>query len=220
MMRSKKVEDSYPSSIKIYKTSSIIGIIFPLYYVILIALLGLMWEGYNPITQLMSELGAVNSPFSPIVQFLGFSAMGIVIFIFSFVLYNNLEKDWPLRIGIILLIIAGISMVFVGFFPCDAGCVDVTETGRMHTLTATIPAITMPTGIFFFTSTMKADKRWESKWWKITLILALTSLLLAPLGMLENIDTIQGFVQRLGITFPLLWMGLVSIKLFKLQKIP
>jgi hypothetical membrane protein len=143
--------------------------------------------------------------------------MGIVIFIYSFVLYNNLEKNWSLRIGIVLLIIAGISMVLVGFFPCDAGCVDITETGRMHTLTATIPAITMPTGMLFFISPMKTDKKWESKWWQITVILAVTSLLLAPLGMLENIDAIQGFTQRFGITFPLLWMGLISIKIFKLQ---
>lgn len=217
-MMKTKIEWKYPASIKVYKTGSIIGMIFPIYYVTLIAILGFMWEGYNPISQLMSELGAINSPFSPIAQFLGFSAMGIVIFIFSFVLYSNIERDWSLRIGMLLLIIAGISLVLVGFFPCDAGCIDVTETGRMHSLTAIIPAIAMPTGMFFFVSPMKTDEKWESKWWQITLSLAMISLLLAPLGMLENIDQYQGIVQRIGITFPLLWIGIISIKLFKLQK--
>ena len=53
------------------------GIIGPVLFFTLLTILGLMWSGYNPVTTGMSEIGAVDSPFKDIMNYLGFSLFGI-----------------------------------------------------------------------------------------------------------------------------------------------
>jgi hypothetical membrane protein len=53
------------------------GVIGPVLFFTLLTILGLMWNGYNPMTTGMSEIGAVDSPFKDIMNYLGFSLFGI-----------------------------------------------------------------------------------------------------------------------------------------------
>lgn len=39
-----------------------IGVVGPFCYVVLVTVLGLLWEGYDPIRDTQSELAAVGSP--------------------------------------------------------------------------------------------------------------------------------------------------------------
>ena len=68
---------------KILKLFIIAGIIGPILYFLLLTILGLMWQDYNPITTGMSEIGAVDSPFKNIINYFGFSLLGIFIILFS-----------------------------------------------------------------------------------------------------------------------------------------
>jgi hypothetical protein len=72
-----------------------------------------------------------------LVVVLGFLWEG---YAYSLLLGQSLAKT--LATG--LLVIAGAGMVVVGFFPCDAGCVDVTTTGRLHSVFSMPGAIGLP----------------------------------------------------------------------------
>jgi len=164
----------------------------------------------------MSELGAIDAPNGPIMQFGGFSLLGIFMILFSFGIYRGIRPDVVTTIGVILLVVAGIFMVAVGFFPCDPQCIDVTFTGRMHSLTAMIPAITMPWGILLLVYPMQTDPNWQGLWRPLTLILGIISVILAPMLLFSVFDPVLGLIQRLGMFIPLLWMFLSSIHLFHL----
>jgi len=207
--------NKYPTDIH-QKILSLCGIIGPIVYSIVLNILGALWDGYSHIKDSMSELGAVDAPHGPIMQFIGFSLLGIFIILFSFGVYRGVRTHRVTIIGVLLLFIAGIFMAAVGFYPCDSQCIDVTFTGRMHSFTAMIPAITMPWGILLLNYPMQNDPNWQGLWHRLTLILGIISVILAPMLMLSVFDPVIGLIQRLGIFIPLLWMFLSSIHLFRL----
>lgn len=62
---------------KIINLLIISGIIGPIFFFTLLTILGLIWNGYNPISTGMSEIGAIDSPFKNLMNYLGFSLLGI-----------------------------------------------------------------------------------------------------------------------------------------------
>ena len=56
---------------------AVCGIVGPLTYAIVLTVLGVLWSGYNPVHQYMSELGAVDAPHAFVMNFLGFQLLGI-----------------------------------------------------------------------------------------------------------------------------------------------
>ena len=64
---------------KILRILIFAGVVGPVFYFSLLIILGVMWEGYDPIVQSMSEIGGVMSPYKNIMNYLGFSLLGIFI---------------------------------------------------------------------------------------------------------------------------------------------
>ncbi len=117
---------------------ALFGIIGPAVYAIVLTVLGLLWEGYNPISQGMSELGAANAPHALFMNVFGFQLLGIFIVAFGYGLRRFLNGNWLSKMGIALVIIGGIDLIVVGFFPIDVGGVTSSFTGLVHDISATI----------------------------------------------------------------------------------
>lgn len=113
------------------------GLVGPLAYMTLVAALGLMVDGYNPVRDSMSELGAVDAPYRQVMNIGGFMGVGAAMLGFAAGYHLQLRPSRPKPAVTVLLAVAGGFMITVGFFPCDPGCVDVTATGRLHSLTST-----------------------------------------------------------------------------------
>lgn len=190
----------------------LIGIIGPIFYFVLLTILGLLWEGYDPISTGMSEIGALDSPFRHIMNYLGFSLLGITIVLFSFGLRSYFGKGLLMRIAHILLLLGGGVMFLVGFLPCDSNCIDVTQTGRLHSLTSTITAILIPLGLM--TCANPISKKWNKKWGYTSFYMGMLSMAGGPIMFIENMDNYTGLIQRLGLGFSLLWIVLVSFKIY------
>ncbi|MFX1324751.1 MAG: DUF998 domain-containing protein [Promethearchaeota archaeon] len=189
------------------------GVIGPVLFFTLLSILGLVWMGYNPISTGMSEIGAVDSPFKNIMNIFGFSLLGVFIVIFSTGFKIFFRKNLQMAFTFILLLIGGIFMFLVGFFPCDPQCIDVTLTGRLHSFTATIPAISIP--LAAMVSAYPISKNWNKNWGYLSFILGILSIAAGPLMFLEVMDNFTGLIQRLGIAISLLWIFIVSIKIYK-----
>lgn len=192
------------------------GIIAPVLFFTLLTILGLMWYGYNPISTGMSEIGAVDSPFKNIMNVFGFSLLGVFIVTFSTGFKIYFRKNLQMAFAFILLLIGGIFMFLVGFFPCDPQCIDVTLTGRLHSFTATVPAILIPLAAIL--SAYPISKKWNKKWGYFSFILGILSMVTGPLMFLEAMDNFTGLIQRLGTGFSLVWILIVSIRIYKESK--
>ncbi len=198
------------------KFFAICGIIGPIIYVIVLTVLGLLWSGYNPVTQYMSELGAVDAPHSTIMNVLGFQLLGIFMIAFGFGLYRGLSKGWTSRIGIAIIIVGGISLIAVGFFPCDSGCINVSPIGVGHMITATMSSISFTVGMLITSLSLRKDSRWQS-YWIFTMTFSIVAILISPLPMFPPFKTWAGLLQRIGIGLPLFWMVVMGIKLLRLS---
>jgi hypothetical protein len=88
---------------------------------VLVAVLGLLWDGYDPIRDTQSELGALDSPYRLVMNLAGFMGLGVSILTFAAAYYLLLAPSAAKVLATGLLAIAGLGMVVVGFAnPSDA----------------------------------------------------------------------------------------------------
>lgn len=187
-----------------------LGIIVPIFFFLLVTSLGNLWNysGYSQLTVGMSELGAVDSPYRHVMNFLGFSFLGATITLFCISLLNDLTKKLQLSIALIIASIGGFSLFAVGFFPCDSACIDITQTGKMHSLLSTLSAIAISAGAI-----LAAHPLYEVLHKKVgysSFYLGMLSLMAGPLMFLPGFDAYSGLIQRVGLGFSLLWMMSIS----------
>lgn len=190
------------------------GIIGPLLYFSILTLLGILWKGYNPISTGMSEIGAVDSPFRNIMNYLGFSLLGISIILFSKGFRDYFKKGWQITTAYILLLAGGISMFLVGFLPCDAMCIDVTLRGTFHSIASTISAIAVSLAIII--AAYPVSKKLGKHWGYASFYIGILSMALGPIMLSGFFDNYSGLIQRIGIGLSLLWMAVITLKLRKL----
>jgi len=161
----------------------------------------------------MSEIGGVMSPYKNVMNYLGFSLLGIFIVLFGIGLRREFGGGILENISFFLLLVAGTSMFAVGFYPCDAGCIDVTQTGKMHSILSTPPSIALPLAAMAMATVF--TRRWGNRWGYISFWLGVLSMASGPVMFLPFIAPYLGLVQRIGIGLSLAWMFVVSLKLPK-----
>ena len=195
----------------------ICGIIAPILFSIQLIIIGFYHPNYNHITQYMSELGAINAPYASIVN-TGFSIGGILILLFSYGLYKELnEKKTILKlIGSSLVGISGLSFFLIGFFPCDPNCINVSTIGIIHSNlsnAAQIPLIFAP---LFLLSTFKKDKKWQTIYFYsiITISLGIIFFIIYKYYIFEGYT---GLFQRISFGIPLFWVEMTGIKIYRLE---
>jgi hypothetical membrane protein len=195
---------------------ALVGIGGPVFYIALVSLLGLQWEGYDPVRQTQSELGAVDSPYGGIMNFAGFMGLGISLLAFGAAYHRVLRRGWARELATGLLALAGIGMVVVGFFPCDAGCVDVTATGRLHSVFSMPGAIGLPLAAMLSAAAFRSDGRFGTGWQLVSFWLGLVTLASGPVIAAEWVEGANGLLQRAAMWLPLIWMATVSARLYRL----
>jgi len=185
----------------------------PFAYIVLTTALGVMWEGYDHIRDTQSELGAVDSPYRHVMNFGGFAGLGVVILAFAGGYWWGLRRGVAHLVATGLLVVAGVGMVTVAFFPCDAGCVDVTTTGRLHGMFSAPGAIGLPGAAMISASVFRADGRLGFRWQPVSFWLGLLTLASGPVTAAEFVEGVNGLLQRVAMWTPLLWMSAVSARL-------
>jgi len=103
------------------------------------AIAGVLWDGYDPARQAISELFALGAPPAPrwlVSAGLIVSAVGLVVFGWA------LDRGLPGRgrLGPALAMLSGVMTLGVVAFPCSAGCPGMGETltDTGHVVTATV----------------------------------------------------------------------------------
>jgi hypothetical membrane protein len=195
------------------KITYLIGILIPLYYFIILSLIGQRWPGYSWTRNYMSELGGVESPYMILMNIAGFMGVGLAMILVSHPLYDVARKNTPLKISALSLAISGLFMIIVGFFPCDPQCIDVTFTGKMHTLTSMFPAIFLPTAAILAGVGFMNQKKKSNTWAIASIALGISSFAAGTAMSFPQLSHLTGLFQRLGIGFGLAWVALISLKM-------
>ena len=202
--------------LSVARATALVAAIGPIAYVGLTIVLGLLWDGYNPIRDTQSELGAVNSPYNAIMNTGGFMGLGVCILSFA-VAFGLVLRGRQAKILVLVLIgIAGVGMVVVGFFPCDADCVDVTRTGRLHGTFSAPGAIGLPVAAMVSSLVFRSDGRFGTGWQLVSFWGGLLALLSGPVIQADLLPEWNGLLQRAAMWPPLLWMSAVSVRLHTL----
>ena len=140
----------------------------------------------------------------------GFMGMGFTILAFAAAYFLLLNGGLAQKLADVLLVLGGVGIVVVGFFPCDAGCVDVTLTGELHSTFSMPGAIGLPAAAMVSSLAFRADGRFSSAWQVTSFWLGLLTLASGPIIAAEVVGGVDGALQRTAMWTPLLWMAAVS----------
>ena len=114
--------------------SAILG---ALLFIFMVVAIGVMTPDYNPIGQFVSELGAVDAPFSAVMNFVGIVPFGSAIILFALGFFTRAHFGHLTVLGGALLALSGAGLVAAGFSPCDVGCpFEGSRTQLIHNWTA------------------------------------------------------------------------------------
>lgn len=192
------------------------GAFLPAIFLVIVVILGLLFPGYSHIRDYVSELGAVDSPIQNVANYFGFLPMGILLILFAIGLYRVVgRKGIYAKIGSILLIISGILLAAVGFFPCDAGCFNFSTTGETHEFLADWSIYIAGAALLFFAIHALRGRTFSKTWAYLFFSVGIAA---AALGFIapEFENTVYGgLVQRIAISIPLVFMGFVAFYLYK-----
>lgn len=114
---------------------AIAGIVAPILYISVAIIMGLLEPGYRHKTMMMSILGGVGGWRGAAFN-LGLVLTGTLLIAFGFGLHRRINQGRGKRIGLVLLVIAGVGLMGSAYFHCDLGCVNVIQEsdfrGQMH----------------------------------------------------------------------------------------
>lgn len=196
--------------------TAICGILGPVFYFIVIAVIGSLHPNYSHISQSMSELGSVGAPYAVIINTLGFPLLGLFLIVFSIGIDRGIERNRASKIGPALVTLSGLALIMTGIFRCDPGCIDVTWVGDTHSIFAKTAAISFSIAPMFIALRQWADGRWR-RYTLFSWLVAIITLLLSMLYSLNTSELYVGLFQRISMALPLVWIEIMSIKLLRIS---
>ncbi len=185
---------------QILSLSAILGVIF---YIIHVILGGILWKGYNHMTQTISELTGENAPDAAFLSKLTF-AYGILLVIFSISLLMIFlqKKVHKLAIlGSILLIVMEItSLIGYSLFPLNTE-LDMSSFQNMMHMVVTAVVVICTIGFGFFIGIGLLKTKGLKRIGIFVLVCAIIITVagsLTPITMVNNIP-IAGLFERINI---------------------
>jgi hypothetical membrane protein len=196
------------------RSGAVAGLASPSIFIILVVVMGALYPGYSHLTNFISDLGALDAP-RPHVQRLNFFQFGTGIAVLGLALYKGMER--PSRIGLAFQLTIGLGIFLSGIFPghtFDPG----SRATLLHNLVG-VPAFLL---IMIVPLVAGWGFRKREKWQDLARSsMAMTPVLVAMFILMARADSspggTPGLFQRLFIGTWLLWMILVSLRLYRLE---
>jgi hypothetical membrane protein len=198
--------------------SILAGLIAPVFYIVLVSILGLLEPNFSHKTDMMSILGGVEGIRGQVFN-VGVVITGLLLIVFAYGLHQNINKGAGSKIGPILIVLAGLGLIGSAIFSCNINCLNVIETrttiGVLHMISAFVAGSSLAISPFFIFFRMKKDPLWK-KYRSFTLSIGILSNL-PGIVLWVSIFTIripewEGVIQRLGLLFPFIWIFVLSLR--------
>lgn len=204
--------------------STLAGNVAPIFYIVLVIVLGLLESGFSHRTDMMSILGGVEG-IRGLVFNVGVVITGLLLIVFAFGLHQSINNGVGSRTGPILIVLAGVGLFGAAIFSCNINCTNVIETktviGILHMLSAFVTGSCLAISPFFIFFRMKKDMRWK-QYRSFTLSIGVLSNLPGVVLWISvfttRIPEWEGIIQRLGLLFPLIWIFVLSLHINNLHR--
>jgi len=200
-----------------YIVAAIAGLAGPVLFGLLSTIAGLLWPGYDPVRQTISQLalGPQGRLQTAVFFLLSFLAMLFVIG-----LYPNVRDGIRLRIGITLLFLSGFGFLLIGIFPNDPPETIMTLRGLIHQTTIEAISILFPFACFPIVPSLKHDPRWENlaTYTFITGVLGIILDIIGGMILLTHwLEPWFGLYERILTANALVWLEVMAIRLLLLS---
>ncbi|MFU8786632.1 MAG: DUF998 domain-containing protein [Candidatus Izemoplasmataceae bacterium] len=172
----------------------------------------ILYEGYNPLSQAISDLTAEDSPVKHITRvFSNLYGFLSVIVVGAFIFYSRKYPSKLLRVGILLLsLMIMISAVGYALFPLSESGYAGTFKDIMHmVITGFVVGLTLMALILLFIA-------FKNSIYKIVTLIALTLLIASPILMTFCSPDYFGVIERISVYTVVLYFGfLATVILYK-----
>lgn len=192
------------------RLSAISGIAAPVVFAAVAGILGAIQTGYDPVTQLISELGETGGPYAGIMN-AGFGLTGVLIILFSYCIFVLLGRSLAGATGSFVVVSAGIAFIAMATFSCDSGCTPVTSTGQIHLQLGIMALLAAVSASLLIGYSMWKQGTWKG-YWQYSIVSGVLVLILVPLFV--SVTGPDGLVQRVMIGIIFLWIEILAIKLY------
>ena len=188
------------------------GIAAAAIYVFAVVLGGYMWNGYNHISQSISELIMVGSPNQSIMQPL-FWAYNILLVVFS-IGFFQWAQNRLLKTSAVFLLLVALSGVMMLIFPQDKLGETLTIVGLLHLIFAGFAALSTLVSIFFAAAGFRKVDKYKGLT-VMSIVFGLIILVNGPLTAMAPtvFPDYFGLSERVTIGAFIIWLFLVSYKL-------
>jgi hypothetical protein len=209
----------FSERVVVTKALLIVGILSSVLYVIMNIVVPMNFEGYNSVTQTISELSAIDAPTRPLWVWLGV-VYTLLITAFGWGIIKSSAHNRPLRIAGVLMVVYGIVGIFWPLAPMHqrevlaAGGGTISDT--MHLVMAMVSSLFMTVAMGFGAAAFAGRFRIYSI---VTIIMLLLFAVLTSVdapNVEKNLPTpFLGIIERIMIGVFLLWVVVLSLILLK-----
>ena len=204
---------------KIYILVSLIGVLIPILFSSLIIILGALQPGFNQMTTLLSNLGGVGGIRGDLFN-VSVGITGGFIILFAIGLNRMVNQSETGLKRVFLFILGGFGLIGTGIFNCNRNCVIVFNLDpirSLHGIFAFIAGLSLTFAPLQLYSHFKKDPEWE-KFATFTLTIAILSIIFTIMFWImfvtKILPEILGLIQKLEFIFVLVWISVISMKIF------
>lgn len=169
--------------------------------------------------EVMSALGATDSPNAMLMNGLGFLPTGVLIMVFGFALNRFAPRSFLTILGGLLVGLFGGGIVAAGVYSCDPGCVGVgtSREAYLHIVASVIAFLSGILACFAWGAAFRADPAWRFLS-NFSFMAGLASgCLLLAFNSTAGTEAYPGIWQRLFIGSLFGWCMVVGILSYRLS---
>lgn len=196
---------------------SLIGITGPVLFWIIVFGLGFLTPGYSTISDVISDLAAVNAPYA-VVQQANFVVLGVSILAVAIGLDRYFRDGWRPWVGIVLLAIFGLGVIGSGIFQTNPAN-RASTTQLLHSVFSVVAFLSGLLGTPLASLRLAQNDQWSAYTSRVV-VLGITGVVFGgfALLMLSNGTSWSGLAQRLFVGVLTAWVFYHAYQLQRLTK--